>query len=92
MTTVNLKKLEALSCLKLDESKEQSMLQGIEGVVDMLHSIDQITVASIPDNNDNPTQLANDVVDSTYLFNKNEQSQSVNIQDGLFLAPKVISK
>jgi hypothetical protein len=58
----------------------------------MLHSIDQINVASIPENHNNPTQLANDVVNGEYCFDKTKESKSVNIQDGVFLAPKVISK
>jgi len=92
MTSIDLKKLESLSCLKIDESQEHKMLAGIQGVVEMLHAIDQVNVNSFSDNQTNPTQLATDVVDDTYLFDKNKTSQSVNIQDGLFLAPKVISK
>lgn len=89
---IDLEKLEALSCLKIDESKKSSMIDDINGVVDMLHSIDQINVVSIPENHNNPTQLANDLVNGEYCFDKEQPSQSVNIQDGVFLAPKVISK
>lgn len=89
---IDIEKLEALSCLKIDDSKKSRMIDDINGVVDMLHSIDQINVASLPENHNNPTQLANDVVNGEYCFDKTKESKSVNIQDGVFLAPKVISK
>lgn len=87
---IDLKKLEELSCLHLPEDKEDSMLKSIQGVVDMLNEIEQVNVNSNQENFNNPTNLAEDQVNDNFSFEKSKPNLSVNIQDGFFLAPKVI--
>lgn len=89
---VDLSKLESLSCLKVSEALKPEMIKSIEGVFVMLHEIDKVNVDNFNFNSNSPTILAEDKVNETYLFDKTKQNDSVNIQDGFFLAPKVISK
>ncbi len=89
---IDLKKLEELSCLRLPKDKEEDMSKSIQGVFEMLHEIDKVEVNHINSNSNSPSILADDVVNNEYLFDKNVENDSLNIEDGFFLAPKVISK
>lgn len=89
---IDLSKLESLSCLKVPDSLKPEMVKSINEVFKMLHEIDKVKVNNFNFNSNSPTVLADDKVDETYLFDKTKQNPSVNIQDGFFLAPKVISK
>jgi aspartyl-tRNA(Asn)/glutamyl-tRNA(Gln) amidotransferase subunit C len=89
---IDLSKLESLSCLKVPEELKEEMLKSINEVFGMLHEIDKFKVDNINYNSNSPTLLAEDTVNDNYLFDKTKNNASVNIQDGFFLAPKVISK
>lgn len=90
--SIDLSKLEALSCLKIKEESKDSMISSISDVFTMLHDIDKINVSNFSNNSNNPTQLANDEVNESHLFNKNEKTDGIYTTDGLFLAPKVLNK
>jgi aspartyl/glutamyl-tRNA(Asn/Gln) amidotransferase C subunit len=91
-TDIDLSKLESLSCLKIPDEQKASMIDGIKGVVDMLHEIDQVNINSNANVLNTPTVLSKDEVNNSFSFEKDKTSESVHIQDGAFLAPKVISK
>lgn len=89
---IDLKQLESLSCLKIDDAQKENMISSIQGVFQMLHSIDSVTVEKQPLAIQNPTPLAADKVDNTFTFNKNQNIKGIHLDSGLFLAPKVLSK
>lgn len=92
MSNVDIEKLEQLSCLKLEKEYKKEFEESIKGVFEMLHQIDKIQVTDNKILDKTPTILAEDEISSNYLFDKNQESNSLNIVDSFFLAPKVISK
>ena len=89
---VDLKQLESLSCLKISDDQKDKMISSINDVFGMLHAIDNVDVPKQSTPLLNPTKLVADAVDDTFVFNKNEKTNGINSQDGLFLAPKVLNK
>ena len=92
MSNVDIEKLEQLSCLKLEKEHKKEFEESIKGVFEMLLQIDKIQVTDNKILDKTPTILAEDEISSNYLFDKNQESNSLNIVDSFFLAPKVISK
>lgn len=83
---MELEKLEKLSCLKIEESYKLRLVKSIEGVMDMLHEVDTLVVKKPEDINFSPTVFRTSEIAQD--FDKN----SLPIEEGLFLAPKVIKK
>lgn len=92
MKSLEIEKLEKLSCLSIPESDKQSIKNSIEEVFEMLHKIDRVNIDNKNEKENKPTLLSKDEINNEYLFDKTKPSESVNIQDSFFLAPKVISK
>lgn len=87
---MDIKKLEELSCLKIEVSQQHKMEQSLNSIVDMLHSIDSVNFSEKLQKEEEKSYLAEDTINDTYLVNNNNESYHTN--EGLFLAPKVIHK
>lgn len=89
---LDLQKLEALSCLAIREEEKASLLESLEGVVSMLHDIDNVEITDRVTPSHQPTPLAIDQVDSGLLFDRHLPDKGIHAVDGVFLAPKVIHR
>lgn len=92
MKSLEIEKLEKLSCLSIPEIDKEPIKKSIEEVFEMLHKIDRVNIDNKNEKENKPTSLSKDEINNEYLFDKTKPSESVNIQDSFFLAPKVISK
>lgn len=85
---VNIKNLEKLACLSLTKTQEDKIAKSIEGVIDMINTL--------PDVSEQNTST--DVLPATKFRPENSGVEfvphlGVNIDEqGYFLAPKVIKK
>lgn len=82
---MKIEKLEKLSCLKIDESQKSYILKSLEGVMAMLHEVDELEAPSVSGTEYKKTQFR----DAIAIVPKRI---SLHLEDGLFLAPKVIKK
>lgn len=87
---MDITKLEELSCLKIPSAYKEKVEHSLDGIVQMLHSIDNIQLPQKNPNYNQVTTLATDNVENDYLIDKD--NTDLHIVDGLFLAPKVIHK
>lgn len=87
---MDITKLEELSCLKISSEHKEKVEKSLDGIVQMLHSIDDIQLSKNNTNYNQVTTLASDCVEEDYLVEKD--NTDLHIIDGLFLAPKVIHK
>lgn len=87
---MDIEKLEALSCLKIEPSEKDKLAKSLHGIVDMLHSIDSVNLSNEIKRVEEKAKFDKDEIDDEFLVNKdNEKYHTV---EGLFLAPKVIHK
>lgn len=87
---MDIHKLEALSCLKIDSSQKDKVEKSLHGIVDMLHSIDSVNLSNENIKIEQKANFDKDEVNDEFLINKdNEKYHTI---EGLFLAPKVIHK
>lgn len=82
---MEIEKLEKLSCLKIPESQRSYILKNLEGVMGMLHEVEELQVPEISSIQYEKTQFRQ-AVDIVY------EKESLHLEDDLFLAPKVIKK
>jgi Asp-tRNA(Asn)/Glu-tRNA(Gln) amidotransferase C subunit len=88
---VDILKLEKLSCLKLSKDVELNLEQSLDGVMIMMKSLESL---------DNPVLKSQEIIKTDLsllqncenLVNKNEKINGLNLEQGMFLAPKVIKK
>lgn len=83
---MNIEKLEKLSCLKINQEQKKEILSSIEGVVLMLKEIDLLKVKEsiIDEENITVFRQASQI--------KNDSKSGLHLEDGYFLAPKVITR
>ena len=93
---MNLDKLEKLSCLNIKEEDKAMYINSLDGVFDMMNSISQID-----NKNDNDNLLVQQQVTELYseeklvasdMINRQKEYKGVHLEQGVFLAPKVIKK
>ena len=82
---MEIEKLEKLSCLKIPESEKSYILKSLEGVMGMLHEVEELEVPEVSNIRYEKTQFRQ-AVDIIY------EKKSLHLEDDLFLAPKVIRK
>ena len=83
---MKIEKLEKLSCLKINESQKSYILKSLEGVMAMLHELDELETPSVSITEYKKTQFRDAIAIVV------PQRISLHLEDGLFLAPKVIKK
>lgn len=96
---MELEKLESLSCLKIESAHRQKIMQSIEGVLDMMHQIDKL---ELPQTNTGKNQsvsvkessdITKDLIENkSGLVFRHETVEGLHLEQGYFLAPKVIEK
>lgn len=89
---MDFKKIELLSCLKIEDSKKEQIEKSLNGVINMLNDLANINLNKedkllMPE----ITNLDKDSV-SNDLKNKNDEILGIHLNSGYFLAPKVIKK
>ena len=97
---MNLEKLEKLSCLQINEEDKHFFEESLSEVFDMMDNI-----ANVPTGNQNDNIIHNTDINYNSSLNSNEkfsndnttlnrdkEYEGIQLTDGLFLAPKVISK
>ena len=93
---MNLDKLEKLSCLNIKEEDKAMYINSLDGVFDMMNSISQID-----NKNDNDNLLVQQQVTELHseeklvaseIINRQKEYKGVHLEQGVFLAPKVIKK
>lgn len=83
---MNIDKLEKLSCLKIKDEQKTLILSSIEGVVSMLKEIDSLKVNDFVSGKEHTTVFRKD------LKIQDNSKEGLHLEDGYFLAPKVIIK
>lgn len=93
---MNLDKLEKLSCLNIKEEDKAMYINSLDGVFDMMNSISQID-----NKNDNDNLLVQQQVTELHseeklvaseMINRQKEYKGIHLEQGVFLAPKVIKK
>lgn len=82
---MKIEKLEKLSCLKIDELQKPYILKSLEGIMSMLREVDEIEAPSVSHVKYEKTQFR----EAPAIV---PLKTSLHLEDGLFLAPKVIKK
>lgn len=82
---MQIEKLEKLSCLKISESAKQKISASLDGIIVLLEEVQDITLPllEIPSYSDTIFRSSNTAC---------EDKTSLHLEEGLFLAPKVIKK
>lgn len=83
---MDISKLEALACLRLDPTSKEDIAKSLDEVVQSLQGVTKIDVESQPQEKTNPT------VFREQEFMKPKVSGLNLTEEGYFLAPKVIKK
>lgn len=90
---IDIKKLEQLSCLKMQEKDKEKIIQSLSGIFDMMHQLDNVEIEeSIKEPMKELTYLEKDSFSKDFIFSKIEQVEGLHIEEQYFLAPKVIKK
>lgn len=86
---MDIEKLSKISGLKPTEEMKKSLEQSLQGVFEMMQSIE-----SMPDNDSAEQTKTLTEFNSTpsHLISKDEKHENIHLSDGFFLAPKVIQK
>jgi Asp-tRNA(Asn)/Glu-tRNA(Gln) amidotransferase C subunit len=82
---MKIEKLEKLSCLKIDDLQRPYILKSLEGVMAMLHEVEELETPSISEIKYEKPQFRDAIAVVPH-------KTSLHLEDGLFLAPKVIKK
>ena len=93
---MNLDKLEKLSCLNIKEEDKAMYINSLDGVFDMMNSISQIDNKNDNDNllvQQQVTELdSEEKLVASEMINRQKEYKGVHLEQGVFLAPKVIKK
>lgn len=87
---VDIEKLERLSCLKLNPDIVQEITKSIQGVITMINEIEKLKNPVVKETPYNKNILY--AQSNEKLYSKSESVKGVHLEDGMFLAPKVIKK
>lgn len=86
----DIKKLEKLSCLHLDESVKQNVTESLDGVMGMIKEIERLEMPMLKSDTYRKTELSVDAQER--LYSREDKVSGVHLEDTMFLAPKVIKK
>lgn len=86
----DIKKLEKLSCLHLDEDVKQNVAESLDGVMGMIKEIENLEMPLLKSDGYRKTELSVDAKE--ILHSREDKVQGVHLEDTMFLAPKVIKK
>jgi len=93
---MNLDKLEKLSCLNIKEEDKAMYVNSLDGVFDMMNSISQIDNKNNNDNLSVQQQVTDlyseDQLVLSEMVNRQQEYKGIHLEQGVFLAPKVIKK
>jgi aspartyl/glutamyl-tRNA(Asn/Gln) amidotransferase C subunit len=90
---MDITKLEKLSCLKIEEVNKESLEKSLHGIFDMMKSLEEVVIPKTTQLiNYEITSLVEDKINFTNLVDKAQQVSGLNMEQGYFLAPKVIKK
>lgn len=89
---MQLEKLEKLSCLHLDPNLKEGVKKSLQGVFEMMEQLESISMPKLLPLISEATQLVEDKYQIDNLVKKEDIDKSLHIEDGYFLAPKVIKK
>lgn len=87
---VDIKKLEKLSCLQLDEEVKHKVANSIDGVMSMIKEIEELETPILKSNTYRKTDL--EVEKDERLFSRENSISGIHLEEKMFLAPKVIKK
>lgn len=88
---MDIEKLEKLSCLHLSEDQKSAIKKSLDGVFEMMSQLEETQINSIHEDIKDATQFREE--DSKNIqVKKEERTEGLHIEDGMFLAPKVIKK
>jgi len=83
---MEIEKLEKLSCLKIKENYRQKVAISLDGIMSMLAEVEQIEIPLVDAPEAPLTVFRSACADSA------PDTSSLHLEEGLFLAPKVIKK
>ena len=89
---MDLEKLEKLSCLKIDIKNKENIQKSLDGVFEMMHSLEKLEIPILNKIEPIPTVLAEDTKTDEFMVNKEHGVSGLHLESGYFLAPKVIKK
>lgn len=87
---VDIKKLEKLSCLHLSEEVKTKVATSIDGVMSMIKEIESLDMPVLKSDSYRKTDLT--VEAKERLYSKEDSVSGLHLEEGMFLAPKVIKK
>lgn len=87
---VDIKKLEKLSCLNLSEEVKEDIAVSIDGVMTMIKEIEELDTPVLKFNEYKKTKLNGD--EEERLYSREDKVLGLHLEEGMFLAPKVIKK
>lgn len=90
MKQEDLIKIEKLSCLSVNEKDKEYYSNSLDSVLSMMHDIDKLDVSNI-DVVVEKSQMRIDKVEDN-LVDICNKIDGLHVEDGYFLAPKVINK
>ncbi len=86
----DIKKLEKLSCLHLDEEVKQNVAESLDDVMAMIKDIESLDMPVLKSDTYRKTELS--INSEERLYSREDKVQGVHLEDSMFLAPKVIKK
>jgi aspartyl/glutamyl-tRNA(Asn/Gln) amidotransferase C subunit len=90
---MELEKLEALSCLKIKDEHREKLTQSIQGVLTMMHQIDNLQLSEKFMDNSHPEKSSvQNLNKDAMIVSRHEHIDGLHLEQGYFLAPKVIEK
>ena len=88
---MDLQKLEKLSCLKLEDHQKKEVEKSLEGVFLMMEQLELVPIISIEKVEDDKTIFREQSTREDFI-KRQERQDGLHLEDGVFLAPKVIKK
>lgn len=88
---MDLQKLEKLSCLKLEDHQKEGVEKSLEGVFLMMEQLEQVPVINIEKVEVHKTIFREQSTKESFI-KRQEKQDGLHLEDGVFLAPKVIKK
>lgn len=88
---MDIEKLEKLSCLKIKEEDKSSIQKSLEGVFHMMSELDKIEMPILEKESKVKTIFREDMGKEVMII-KEKSVEGLHLEDGFFLAPKVIKK
>lgn len=91
---MDLNKLEKISGLKIQDNNKDYIQKSLKGVFQMMDELNNLS--SVQNDNlmlkNNMNNIKENTVNDKNFININNENYGINMEDGKFLAPKVIKK